>query len=231
MKMRTFVLISLLGIASAQYNYSPQSHGNHDGSLVGSNSDALPVQAQPVVEEYNKAFYTYSAPEQEFDDLNVDEHINNVLKKNLRVIFIKGPENTALENAALQLAKGAADDRTAIYVLSKQSDIGALANQLQQLKVNNAVKPEVHFVKYRTQADAENAQRTIQAQYDSLPGASSSDGPSAAPVLDFASKSVSPSAINNAVTNSPAPAPTTAPARTFIPSRNAYLPPSKRFQI
>lgn len=224
-----FQLLSLLAVASAQYNYGAQVHSSHDGSLVGSNTDAVSVQSQPITEEYNKAFYSYSVPEQEFDDLNADEHINNVLKKNLRVIFIKGPENTALENAALQLAKGAADDRTAIYVLSKQSDIGALANQLQQLKSNNAIKPEVHFVKYRTQADAENAQRTIQAQYDSLPGASSSDGPSAAPVLDFASKSASPSAINNAAASAPAPAATAAPARTYIPSRNAYLPPSKRF--
>ncbi|KAI8130876.1 hypothetical protein FF38_04971 [Lucilia cuprina] len=227
--MRAFVLVCFVALASAQYNYGPQSHVNNNGPLDGSNSDALSVANQPVVEEYNKAFYSYSAPEQEFDDLNAGEHIANALKKNLRVIFIKGPENTALENAALQLAKGAADDRTAIYVLSKQSDIGALANQLQQLKANNAVKPEVHFVKYRTQADAENAQRTIQSQYDSLPGATSSNGPSSASVLDFASKSASPSAINNAAASAPAATPTAAPARSYIPSRHAYLPPSKRF--
>lgn len=182
-----------------------------------------------MVEEYNKAFYTYIAPEEEFEDVNAVERMLNVLKKNLRVIFIKGPDNTALENAAFQLAKGAADDRTAIYVLSKQPDIGALANQVQQLKVNNAIKPEVHFVKYRTQADAENAQRILQTQFESIPGSSSNNPASTAAVLDFASKPVETSKVKSAATSAPIVASTTSSTRGYLPPRSAFLHHNKRF--
>ncbi|KAH8341776.1 hypothetical protein KR067_005635, partial [Drosophila pandora] len=52
---------------------------------------------------------------------------------------------------------------------------------------NNNNKPEVHFVKYRTQEDAANAQRAIQSQYDQLGGSSQAHNGGVAPVLNFAS--------------------------------------------
>ncbi|CAD6994894.1 unnamed protein product [Ceratitis capitata] len=71
----------------------------------------------------------------------------------------QGPEGNGLENAAVNLAKLAAEERTAIYVLQKQADLGGLANKLQAQHDVNRNKPEVHFVKYRTPEDAVNAQR------------------------------------------------------------------------
>lgn len=212
-----------MAVATAQYHYAPPIH-----SAISNNADYdLPDQSpQPVVEEFNKSFYTYSAPEQEFEDVNAEEKIAKALKKNLRVIFIKGPENKGLEQAALQLAKSASDDRTAIYVLSKQSDIGSLVNQLQHLKSTTDNKPEVHFVKYRTQAEAETAQSAIQAEYATLPGSTTNNGPRAAAVLDFASKSTTSSVVASTAPPTSTVAP---PSRSYIPPRSSYLSANKRF--
>ncbi|CAD6993507.1 uncharacterized protein LOC101463303 [Ceratitis capitata] len=209
--MRTFVVLCFVAVASAQYSYPQQ------GAVDLSGPSGAAQLSQPIqpVNEYNKEFYSYSAPEHEFDDAGDAGQLANSLKKNLRVVFIKGPENTGLENAALQLAKSAGDERTAIYVLSKQADIGDLANRLNSLP-SNTNKPEVHFVKYRTPSDAENAQRAIQSQYDSLPGPSTSNNGGAAPVLNFASQAPV------------APAAPAAPSNSYIPPQASYLPPGRR---
>lgn len=218
-----FQMLCLIAVSRGQYDYSPQSHagdgrggliGTSDGGLVHGGSAQL---SEPIFQtnEFNKEFYTYSAPEQEFDNGPVNDQIANSLRRNLRVLFIKGPENTGLEHAALQLASSASDDRTAIYVLNKQADVSELANKLNQIKLQTNNKPEVHFVKYRTASDAENAQRVIQAQYDSLPGRSTNhNAGSSSPVLDFATKS------GTGVVGVTA---------AEVPSNSAYLPPSRRF--
>ncbi|KAH8383108.1 hypothetical protein KR009_006888, partial [Drosophila setifemur] len=136
-------------------------------------------------------FFTYAAPEDEFADREATEHIASMLKRNLRVLFIKSPEHQGLTNAALQLAKQASEQRTAIYVLSKQADIGQLAQRLQNENQAVSHKPEVHFVKYRTPEDAVRAQQLIQQQFDSLGGSSRSSDEGVAPVLDFSSAPVS----------------------------------------
>ncbi|CAD6993510.1 uncharacterized protein LOC101463071 [Ceratitis capitata] len=200
---------SYSGPSAAGPSYSgPSAAGPSYGGPVA----AGPSYSAPAGPELNKEFFTYTAPEHEFNDAGDAGQLGNSLKKNLRVVFIKGPENSGLENAALQLAKSAGDERTAIYVLSKQADIGDLANKLQSLNHHNANKPEVHFVKYRTPADAENAKQAIQSQYDGLGGNTSSHNGGVAPVLDFASKPVAPA----------------APAAPTGGADNAYLPPNKR---
>ncbi|KAH8340273.1 hypothetical protein KR074_010878, partial [Drosophila pseudoananassae] len=229
-------MLCLVAVARGQYDYTPTSHaGDGRGGLVGGVSSGLTggvssglaggvssgaaQLSEPILlpNEFTKEFFTYSAPEQEFDNPQANEQIANSLKKNLRVLFIKGPENTGLEQAALQLATSASDDRTAIYVLNKQADIGELTNKLNQIKHQTSHKPEVHFVKYRTQSDAENAQRTIQAQYDTLPGPSSNhNAGSSAPVLDFASKGVSVEATGSV--------PALGSGDLNAPLTSAYLP-------
>ncbi|KAH8257776.1 hypothetical protein KR038_000860, partial [Drosophila bunnanda] len=163
------------------------------GSLgsLGGGSDSLsaPVSynAPAPTAELEKEFFTFTANEQDFDEPQQLERVSSALNKALRVVFIKGPENRGLENAALALAKQAAQQETAIYVLNKQADIGDLASKLNAIRSNNNNKPEVHFVKYRTQEDAANAQRAIQSQYDQLGGSSQAVNGGVAPVLNFAS--------------------------------------------
>ncbi|XP_016036451.2 uncharacterized protein LOC27206487 [Drosophila simulans] len=155
------------------------------GSLSGG---SYSTNYAPVNTEFNKEFFTYTAPEADFEDNKSVSDLAATLKKNLRVVFIRAPENKGLENAAVALAKQAAEQQTAIYVLTKQGDLSSLANQLQNLNHVSASKPEVHFVKYRTQQDAINAQRTIQQEYERLGGSTTSHNGGVAPVLDFATK-------------------------------------------
>ncbi|XP_017471179.1 PREDICTED: embryogenic cell protein 40-like [Rhagoletis zephyria] len=186
--------------------------GGHGGSgdlggigAPGGSGNVGPSYSAPA--EFNKEYFTYTAPEQEFDDADGAQQVAHSLKKNLRVVFIKGPENQGLENAALQLAKHAGEDQTAIYVLQKQSDISDLANKLNAIQSQSSHRPEVHFVKYRTPEDAANAQQAIQSQYDQLGGNSQAHDGGVAPVHNFASQ-----------------APVRAP-EVHAP-RNAYLPSS-----
>eukprot|EP00099_Drosophila_melanogaster_P023655 NP_651484.1 TweedleM [Drosophila melanogaster] len=159
------------------------------GSIGGGDALSAPVSynAPAPTAELEKEFFTFTANEQDFDEPQQLERVSSALNKALRVVFIKGPENRGLENAALALAKQAAQQETAIYVLNKQADIGDLANKLNAIRSNNNNKPEVHFVKYRTPEDAANAQRAIQGQYDQLGGSSQAHNGGVAPVLNFAS--------------------------------------------
>ncbi|EDX14560.1 keratin, type I cytoskeletal 10 [Drosophila simulans] len=163
--------------------------GGSIGSIGGGDALSAPVSynAPAPAAELEKEFFTFTANEQDFDEPQQLERVSSALNKALRVVFIKGPENRGLENAALALAKQAAQQETAIYVLNKQADIGDLANKLNAIRSNNNNKPEVHFVKYRTPEDAANAQRAIQGQYDQLGGSSQAHNGGVAPVLNFAS--------------------------------------------
>ncbi|XP_017037683.1 harpin HrpN-like [Drosophila kikkawai] len=157
--------------------------------LGGGDALSAPVsyEAPAATGELEKEFFTFSANEQDFDEPQELERVAGSVNKGLRVVFIKGPENRGLENAALALAKQAAQQETAIYVLNKQADIGDLASKLNAIRSNNNNKPEVHFVKYRTQEDAANAQRAIQSQYDQLGGSSQAHDGGVAKALNFAS--------------------------------------------
>ncbi|XP_073818178.1 uncharacterized protein [Musca autumnalis] len=216
--MRTFIVLCFVAVAyggHAGYNYQP-SASLIGGSFAGFSSPSFsapfystpsftapsftapsfttpsftaPSYSPPApAVELTKEFYTFSAPEDEFNDpIPVDQY-SSALKKSIRVIFIKGPENRGLENAALALAKQAGQQQTAIYVLNKQTDLGDLANKLNNLGTSNNKRPEVHFIKYRTPEDAVNAQLAIQSQYDLLGGNSHNINGGIAPVINFASQ-------------------------------------------
>ncbi|XP_060648527.1 glycine, alanine and asparagine-rich protein-like [Drosophila nasuta] len=162
--------------------------GNLGGLSGGSLEAPVSYNAPAPAAELEKEFFTYTANEEDFDEPQAAEKVSSSLNKALRVVFIKGPENRGLENAALALAKQAAQQETAIYVLNKQADIGDLANKLNAIRSNSNNKPEVHFVKYRTPEDAANAQRAIQGQYDQLGGSSQAHDGGVAPALNFASQ-------------------------------------------
>uniref|UniRef100_A0A1I8NYC2 DUF243 domain-containing protein n=1 Tax=Stomoxys calcitrans TaxID=35570 RepID=A0A1I8NYC2_STOCA len=162
---------------------SSPSFGDSDGPDGASSFDA-PEAEGPV----EKQFITYTAEDQDFVDPQATEQFANSVKQALRVVFIKGPDNSGLENAAIALAKQASDQKTDVYVLNKQADLAALANKLNAENSNSNNKPDVHFVKYRTPEDAANAQKTIQAEYDALGGKSENIDGGVASSLNFASQ-------------------------------------------
>ncbi|EDV43592.1 uncharacterized protein Dana_GF18571 [Drosophila ananassae] len=202
--MRGFLLLCLIvsvSTAKLGYNYQAAAGDQRFAGLIDAEATGFSatsghqqqqqqdtrLQVPAAADEFSKEFYTYAAPEEEFADREATERIASMLKRNLRVLFIKSPEHQGLTNAALQLAKQASEQRTAIYVLSKQADIGQLAQRLQNENQAVSHKPEVHFVKYRTPEDAVRAQQLIQQQFDALGGSSRSSDEGVAPVLDFSS--------------------------------------------
>ncbi|XP_073820017.1 uncharacterized protein [Musca autumnalis] len=218
--MRAFIVLCLVVVACADklgYNYQPVGHSDSGLSFApgAAASNFAPSYDSGVTSydaegssgspsfaaqgELEKEFYTFTANDGDFNEPISSDQLANAVKKGLRVVFIKGPENSGLEDAALALAKQAAQQQTAIYVLNKQADLAGLANKFNSLGNNNNQKPEVHFVKYRTPEDAANAQRAIQSQYDSLGGPSQSFNGGVAPVLNFASQApVAPAAAPSA---------------------------------
>ncbi|XP_017140357.2 uncharacterized protein LOC108154570 [Drosophila miranda] len=253
--MRVFILLCLFAASCCAdklgYNYQPVAHADEglsflpgsgqipveiqqqlqqvqSGEAVLSQPIEAPIipQAVPLVEEFQKEFYSYAAPEEQFDEGVNNQQIASSLKKNLRVVFIRTPENQGFERAALQLAKQSAQQETAIYVLSKQADVANLAKQLNALKSTSSNKPEVHFVKYRTPEDAANAQLAIQNQYNQLPGVSRISNEGRAPVLNFASPASQsvPASVSR------------SPSSEYLPANvvagQDYLPPTlRRFRV
>ncbi|XP_075170548.1 uncharacterized protein LOC142242970 [Haematobia irritans] len=177
------------GSASGNSPSHDAGHNSYDSGI--SSYDAQGSSGSPsfnAQSELQKEFFTFSANDEDFNDPAASNDFANAVKQGLRVVFIKGPESNGLEDAALALAKNAADQQTAIYVLNKQTDLSELANKLNTLNKDSDNKPEVHFVKYRTSEDADNAQKAIQGQYDALGGQSQNINGGVAPVLNFASQ-------------------------------------------
>ncbi|XP_059217558.1 secreted protein C-like [Stomoxys calcitrans] len=177
----------------------PSSFGGQQGSVGGgsghgpSSFDGQGSSSSPSVApqgELEKQFFTYTADDEEFHDPQATNQFANSVKQALRVVFIKGPESSGLEDAALALAKNSASQKTDVYVLNKQPDLATLAEKLNQISSssNTQNRPDVHFVKYRTPEDAANAQKAIQGQYDALGGQSQNVNGGVAPVLNFASQ-------------------------------------------
>uniref|UniRef100_A0A034VXQ7 DUF243 domain-containing protein n=1 Tax=Bactrocera dorsalis TaxID=27457 RepID=A0A034VXQ7_BACDO len=223
---------ALLSAPIGGHSAGPVSSGGIGdfGSPLSAPVDAGHTAPVPAAPEFQKEFFTYTAPEADFDDDKSLGDLSGSLKKNLRVVFIKGPENNGLSEAAIQLAKHAGEERTAIYVLQKQNDISGLAQQLQNLNRQNTNKPEVHFVKYRTPEDAAHAQHAIQQQYDDLGGKSVSHDGGLAPVHNYASPAApaAPVAPSNSYIPPAAPVAPEAPAAPVAPvaSSNSYIPPA-----
>uniref|UniRef100_A0A1I8MN30 DM5 domain-containing protein n=1 Tax=Musca domestica TaxID=7370 RepID=A0A1I8MN30_MUSDO len=164
------------------------SAGTSDFTLSQGNYESASNSAPLVSGGIEKEFYTFTADEEDFAQPAATNQFENTVKQGIRVIFIKGPENAGLENAIVGLAQQSANQKTDIYVLTKQTDLSELGNKLSTVNDNADHKPEVHFVKYRTAEDAVHAQHAIQAEYEALGGPTQHFNGGVAPSLNFASQ-------------------------------------------
>ncbi|XP_017052307.1 uncharacterized protein LOC108095653 [Drosophila ficusphila] len=177
--MLGIVFLALLAVSSAElgYQYQQNSYGegavNSYGNEVPAGEERYPAQAGNHYQEnaeFHKHFYAFEAPYDSVEEADlVENKLASLSQKNLQVVFIKAPENKAVVGALNALAKQTSEDKTAIYVLNKQTDANELASEIGALKAHHKHKPQVHFVKYRTEAEAAQAQQYIQAQYGGGP--------------------------------------------------------------
>ncbi|EDV94558.1 keratin, type I cytoskeletal 10 [Drosophila grimshawi] len=134
-------------------------------------------QQQAIV---SKRFFIHSAPE-ESDDQFSERHITvGVPKRNYNVVFIKSPQRSN-KKTSIKISPAVNEDKTVIYVLSKKTDSSDVHAEVVE-QASSTSKPEVFFIKYKTNEEAQHAQQQIQAQYDSLGGTSQLTDEGVAPV-------------------------------------------------
>ncbi|XP_016950620.1 uncharacterized protein LOC108024933 [Drosophila biarmipes] len=208
--MRAFIVLCLFAVALAApqgYNYNPGPSGfggistTSEGGSFFQAAQASPVQAQPIYQQQavqahhhqhqvqqvqqgqqqqaivSKRFFIHSAPE-EAEDYK-ERHITvGVPKRNYNVVFIKSPQRN--NKKTIKISPAANEEKTVIYVLSKKGESDLNAEVVEQ--ASSTSKPEVFFIKYKTNEEAAHAQQQIQAQYDALGGSSQLTDEGVAPV-------------------------------------------------
>ncbi|XP_033245903.1 uncharacterized protein LOC108153963 [Drosophila miranda] len=165
--MRTLMSISLLFSISHALN----------NAYLPANSDYAPKR--PLATEY----FTYAAPpdEDQAAPWQAARQLAKALVPPQQVVFIRTPETNIFTLTAKQLASQNPLD---IYVLQRQADTAALAQQQAAIQQQAEHKPSVHFVKYRTPADVTRALASLRSGYDQLPGNSISHAIETADVFE-----------------------------------------------
>ena len=111
-------------------------------------------------------FHAFEAPDEPEEEIDEELLKSSTLpRKHYRIIFIKAPNQ--FSRNALKIAKAQqalTEEKTVIYVLSKKTDTTEIQDALNSVP-RQIHKPEVHFVKYRTNEDAILAQHNIQGKY------------------------------------------------------------------
>eukprot|EP00099_Drosophila_melanogaster_P022068 NP_649446.1 TweedleV [Drosophila melanogaster] len=204
--MSGFIVLCLCSVALAApqgYNYNPGPSGfggisttTGGGSFFQGAVQVAPVQPQAVYQQpaaqthhhqqqqvqqqqaiVSKRFFIHSAPE-EAEDYK-ERHITvGVPKRNYNVVFIKSPQRN--NRKTIKISPAANEEKTVIYVLSKKGESDLNAEVVEQ--ASSTSKPEVFFIKYKTNEEAAHAQQQIQAQYDALGGSSQLTDEGVAPV-------------------------------------------------
>jgi len=66
--------------------------------------------------------------------------------------------------SSLRIKQAPVEEKTIIYVLTKKPDPLDLQAAIEEIAPKQPSKPEVFFIKYKTQEEAAHAQRTIQGK-------------------------------------------------------------------
>lgn len=113
---------------------------------------------EPIV---TKHFYVHAAPEDPEDDIGPRFIPVGPPRKTYKIIFIKTP-TYGLRSQIIPIPPQT-EEKTIVYVLSKKPTFDQNV-QLPQPTTTEPTKPEVFFVKYKTQEEADRAQKEIQGK-------------------------------------------------------------------
>lgn len=135
------------------FNAGAGEFGGHSGQ------QQTGVFEAPLV---HKQFITVSAPE-DHESLEKTKHfVIGRPQKNYRVVFIKAPSSSSA-NVKLSAEYAPQEEKTVIYVLSKK-DSSLEVNDIATPAPTVPAKPEVFFIKYKTEEEAHHAQQQIQGK-------------------------------------------------------------------
>lgn len=186
------------GQTQQDYNSFAQSSGSATSSSSSSSSSSasslLTQQQQndastlpPII---TKSFYFESAPE-EPEEEQQPRFVNvGRAQKNYKVIFIKAP--TYGLNSQIIPIVPQNEDKTIIYVLSKKPEHNQNV-ELPSTSTTEATKPDVFFIKYKSEQEAREAQQKIQNVYET----NSDDGNSDVAHLQTIANSAVPNIVSS----------------------------------
>ncbi|XP_023175560.2 uncharacterized protein LOC111602630 [Drosophila hydei] len=175
-------LQQLLNIQQTQPQQQPQQQQQifqQQGSNFGFNQLAQQQAYSPVI---SKDIYVHVPPVEESEERYPQPALPvGPPRKHYRIVFIKAP-TPSVSKAAIRVQQAPVEEKTIIYVLTKKPDPLELQTAIEEAAPKPISKPEVFFIKYKTQEEAAHAQRTIQAQYDQLGGTTQVSDEGVAPV-------------------------------------------------
>uniref|UniRef100_A0A1I8MAT4 DUF243 domain-containing protein n=1 Tax=Musca domestica TaxID=7370 RepID=A0A1I8MAT4_MUSDO len=174
--MRSIVVFCFLAYVAAApqgYHYAAPPGGHYLAAAVAANSIGLDntVQHDDQQAVVTKRFFIHSAPEEEETEIEHHDIVVGVPRKNYNIVFVKAPV-AKKQKTKIRLTPAVQEDKTAIYVLAKQSDKTQVETYVEEPHTTTS-KPEVFFIKYRTNEEADHAQHSIKAKYESLGGSTS----------------------------------------------------------
>ncbi|XP_030751584.1 uncharacterized protein LOC115879079 [Sitophilus oryzae] len=116
----------------------------------------------PLAPEVTKHLYFFEGPEEE--EVQTRINIPRVApKQNQQIIFVKAPSYRTKATINIP-APPQNEEKTHVYVLVKKPEEEALVN-VEQAEPKKPTKPEVFFIKYKTQEEAEEAVAQIQSKH------------------------------------------------------------------
>lgn len=146
---------------------STYTTASHNGRTKVHTSLVQPSQLPPII---TKSFYFEAAPEEPEEQQEPRFVSIGRAQKNYKVIFIKAPSYGLNSQIIPVLPQN--EDKTIIYVLSKKPEFNQNI-ELPPVPTTEPSKPEIFFVKYKSEQEALDAQHKIKHVYETEQSASS----------------------------------------------------------
>lgn len=147
------------GIPTLTQKFSGDSSFVSGSGTFGTSQDNF-LQTNLQQTELSKHLYFYTAPEEHEVIRPRINYLSGPGRRNVKIIFIKAPSSTIGGPITIP-ALPQNEEKTVVYVLVKKQDEQALIN-VETAQASKPTKPEVFFIKYKTQKEAEDAVSQVQ---------------------------------------------------------------------
>ncbi|XP_050099332.1 uncharacterized protein LOC126579779 [Anopheles aquasalis] len=165
-----------LGGVSSSFSGAAANTQSFGGSFAGANANAQSsaFAAAPTQQIVQKHIYVHVPPPE--PELSFQQTISApaLRQKHYKIIFIKTP-SVPSQAAQLALAQSQTEEKTIVYVLVKKPEqLGDIT--LPSPAIAKPSKPEVYFIKYKTNSEGGNAAAFANAGASAVAGAGAAAG-------------------------------------------------------
>ncbi|XP_035779989.1 transcription factor SOX-4-like [Anopheles albimanus] len=165
-----------LGGVSSGFSGAAANTQSFGGSFGGANANAQSSSfaAAPTQQIVQKHIYVHVPPPE--PELSFQQTISApaLRQKHYKIIFIKTPSAPS-QAAQLALAQSQTEEKTIVYVLVKKPEqLGDIT--LPSPAISKPSKPEVYFIKYKTNSEGGNAAAFANAGASAVAGSNAGAG-------------------------------------------------------